>query len=320
MDRCDEDRPRFAWRDGGFISYLPDRDGWSPCFTRQDGLGDTPPLSVCNAHNDFHIKFIIRNLPEKNGKFHLHMVHRLLTLPPEITAYVWDHVRLIQQNGQALVIKIGEVEDFEHQPVPLTQPARGLVWTSNEPRLMTNTAHSGRKSLVVKGRTWPNLPQVSLKPSTRYRLEGWFKVAPWTAEQIAAEKKKDADQRAELAKKGKPLPPEVAWDKLAPKAYIRGDYYEWSPYTGPILQEQQTTSATGQTGDWQHVVLDFTTPDWAPFINIAFHADYCEAYLDDFALRERPDASSKPEQELRPTSAPAGSATPPPPPRSGPSP
>jgi hypothetical protein len=287
MDRCDGDKKNFAWRDGGFIAYLPDREGWSPCFTRADGTGNTPPLAVCNAHNDFHIKITLKDLPKvETGKYRFHAVHRLLSLPPEMTAHVWDNVQLIQKGRSAIVIKIGRVEDFEDQPVPLTAPARGLIWTSGGPRLAEGVARSGSKSLLIKGRAWPNLPQVSLKPNVRYRLEGYFKVVPWTEEQLAAAKAKDRSRRESLKKRGRPVPPEIDWANLRPQAYISGDFYEWSPHSGKMLVKQKTTTATAETDGWQHVVLDFTSPGWGPFINIAFHAEHCDAYLDDFALRE----------------------------------
>lgn len=287
MDRCDSNKKDFVWRDGGFIAYLPGRRGWSPCFTRMDGTGDTPRLALCNAHNDFHIKFIVKDLPRTDdGRWHFRPVHRLVFLPPEMTAEVWDKVDLIQKNARSIIIKIGDVEDFEDQPVSLTEPARGLVWTSGAPDLVKGIAHSGKTSLKIEGRQWPNLPQVSLKPSTRYRLEGWMKVEPWSAERIAAEKAKDARRRQKLREKGRDLPPEIEWDNLQPRAYIRGDFYEWSPYSGKMLEKHTTSVATDKTDKWQHVTWEFTSPDWGPFINISFHADQCTAYLDDFALRE----------------------------------
>jgi hypothetical protein len=199
---------------------------------------------------------------------------------------VWDNVQLIQKGRSAIVIKIGRVEDFEDQPVPLTAPARGLIWTSGGPKLAEGLARSGSKSLLIKGRAWPNLPQVSLKPNVRYRLEGYFKVVPWTEEQLAAAKAKDRSRRESLKKRGRPVPPEIDWANLRPQAYISGDFYEWSPHSGKMLVKQKTTTATAETDGWQHVVLDFTSPGWGPFINIAFHAEHCDAYLDDFALRE----------------------------------
>ncbi len=285
MDRCDANKKKFGWRDGGFITYLPERDGWSPCFTRKDGTGDTY-MSLCNAHNDFHSRFALGVLPKTEaGRFHFHAVHRLLALPPEMTANVWDNTQLICTNQTALIIKVGQQEDFEQQPVPLTEPARGLVWTSGAPRLVEGIARSGEKSILITGRSRPNLPQVSLQPDTRYRLEAWMKVEPWTAEQLEAAKQQDARRRERLAKANKPLPPATDWNNLQPRAYIEGAFFEWSPYSGKMLEHLYTNDATPGKDGWQHVVLDFTAPDWGPFIDIIFHARHCNAYMDDFALR-----------------------------------
>jgi hypothetical protein len=179
-----------------------------------------------------------------------------MALPPEMSAHVWDKIDLIQRNATGLIVKIGETENFERQPVPLTEPARGLVWTSGEPPLVKGDAHSGMHSIKIKGTSWPNLPQISLQPETKYRLEGWFKIV-------------EAEPGA------------------SPRAYIKGDYYEWSPHTGPMVEKQSTTAAT-RVGEWEQVVLDFTAPAWGPFINISFVAENCTALLDDFALHLLP--------------------------------
>ena len=287
MDRCDSNKNAFAWRDGGFIGYLPSREGWSPVFTRKDGTGDTPGLSLCNAHNDFHIKFQISEVPSiGEGKYRFAFVHRLMSLPPEMTAHVWDGMELIQDKASAIVIKLGAVEDFEEQPVPLTRAARGMVWTSGGPSLAKDVARSGKQSIHFTGRMWPNLPQVSLQPNTRYRLEGWYKLTPWSDEQWEAAKQRDASRREKLAKQDKPLPEAVDWEaaKKNAKAYISGDFYEWSPYSGQMLEKMRTNEVTPGKDGWQHVVLEFDSPAWGPFINIAFHAEYCNAWLDDFGL------------------------------------
>jgi hypothetical protein len=70
----------------------------------------------------------------------------------------------------------------------------------------------------------------------------------------------------------------------AQEAYIKGDFYEWSPHAGPMLTRQRTNVATTGTEDWQKIELDFVSPAWGPFINIVFAADNCTAYVDDFIL------------------------------------
>ena len=78
MDRADANRKVFTWRDKGFIAYLNPRTGWSPCRTRHDG-GPDCRMSLCNAHNDFHINISLpAELPkDKRGWYHYRAVHRL---------------------------------------------------------------------------------------------------------------------------------------------------------------------------------------------------------------------------------------------------
>lgn len=290
IDRSDSGKD-FAWRDGGFIGYLPAPGGWGWLFTRQDRSGPTVKLSICNAHNDFHSTIPIPELTLGNdGRARHRWTRRLLAVPPEIGQHLWDTVDLNQRGHTTLIIAIGATEDFEAQPKSVAEPHRGLVWTARHPEIVSGDARSGEQSIRIAGRSWPNLPQVSLVPGRDYRLEGWFKIEPWSEEQrqAAVAKAQRNHQRAvEWARaKGKPVPsaPDLTGP---PEAYIRGDYYQWSPHSDPMVVEQTTTRATRTDGAWEHVVLDFTVPDWGPFINISFHADRCTALLDDFTLIER---------------------------------
>lgn len=281
IDRCQH----LPFADPGFIAYpSKDPEGWSPVLTRNDGTGPAK-IGQCNAGHGPGFTYELPALKQgAEGKYTFRATRRLLGLPPEVRKHLLANTDLHQRGATGVFLRIGMMESFEGQPLDLTKPVRGLIWTSNGPKLAEGIAHTGNKSLTVKGRVWPNLPQVILKPSTRYRLEGWFKIVPWTKEQLAAARAKDTAQREELRKKGKALPAEIDWDKASPQAYIRGDLFEWSPHTGPMLVKQTTNMATGTTGEWEHVTLDFQTPAWDPFINISLHAENCTAYLDDFQL------------------------------------
>jgi hypothetical protein len=53
-------------------------------------------------------------------------------------------------------------------------------------------------------------------------------------------------------------------------------------HTGTIyVQDFQSNAVTAADG-WQKVHFGFTTPKWGPFIQLAFHAENCTVYLDDF--------------------------------------
>ena len=282
IDRCQ----RLPFADPGFIAYLSkDGDGWSPCFSRSDGAGPAT-IGQCNAGHGPGFSYVLPALKAgPDGTYTFVATRRLFALPPEERKYILARTTLHQAGAKGLFLRIGMEEGFEDQPIDLTRPTRGLIWTGGGPPIAAGVAHSGTKSLKIAGREWPNLPQVILQPNTRYRLEGWFKVAPWTAEELAAARAADDKKRQSLAKSGRPLPPAVDWDKLAPRAYIRGDLFEWSPHTGPMLVRQTTDCATGKTDAWQHVSLEFRTPAWDPFINISLNAEHCTAWLDDFCLK-----------------------------------
>lgn len=281
IDRCQ----KLPFADPGFIAYLSkDPEGWSPVLTRNDGVGRAT-ISQCNAGHGPGFSYELPALKQgADGKYVFRATRRLFGLPPEARKHLLEHTDLHQNGATGVFLRIGIPEGFEDQPLDLAKPTRGLIWTGGGPKLAEGIARTGSKSLTVSGRVWPNLPQVILKPNTRYRLEGWFKVVPWTREQLSEARTKDAARRQELQKKGKPLPPAIDWDKAAPQAYIRGDLFEWSPHTGPMLVKQTTSRATGASGSWEHVVLEFDTPAWDPFINISLHAENCLAYLDDFQL------------------------------------
>ncbi len=262
MDRFDGNRDRTTWRKNGFIAYLDPRSGWSVVRTRGEA-GGVPRMPICNAHNDFHVHIPLEppEKPEADGLYHLRFHHRLMSLPPEMTKYIWDHMEMPKMGGPAAFIRFGRVEDFEDQPLPLTEPTRGLTWTSGGPDVATGEARSGTKSLHFKGSSWPNLPQVSLKPLARYRLEAYLKV------------------------EGEP----------GTKAFIRGDFYEWSPHAGKMLLLQETPPVEAGAG-WQRTELEFATPAWDPFINLKFVLEgEGEFWLDDFSLAPLADASTAPD-------------------------
>ena len=238
---------------------------------RRDGTG---PVSVgqCNAGHGPGFSTTVK--PPADGPMTVTCSRTLVNLPPEQRAWMLERSTFIEANRTGTFIRLGRTEDFEDQPISLRQPQRGLIWTSNEPPIVTGIAHSGKKSLLIEGRVWPNLPQVILEPQTRYRLEAWFLVKPWTAEERAA-------IQAKAAKATKPGQA-VLEIPTAAKAWIDGDLYEWSPHVGPMLVVQRTTEAT--PGGWQRVELEFTTPAWDPFINVVFRTEGGKAWMDDFQL------------------------------------
>lgn len=93
-------------------------------------------------------------------------------------------------------------------------------------------------------------------------------------------------------KKGLPIPPEPQpkpWvEPGPPQAHITAHLYKWTPHNiGDRLIPQTTNKAN--VGDWQKVELEFTAPEWGPFVDIRFVVSGGgSAHLDDFALLELP--------------------------------
>ena len=299
MDRCDTDRRRFAWRDGGFIAYLPEGgDGWSPVRTRSDGCGPVT-MSVCNAHNDFHITVPVLDRPAdgdgwRRWRFH----HRLMALPPELGRRVWEGTELMMRGQKAIVLAVGRVEDFEHQPKPVDEHARGLVWTSDAPPLRPGLGRAGGTALEIRGRQRPNLPQLSLRPGRRYRIEGWFQVRPFTAEERVSASAAEARRIERLRAAGRPVPPPVPEPAGPPRAWIEAEVYEWSPYTSKVLETLRTTVAEAtqsppSADGWTRVAVEWTAPDWGPFIQPVLMCEGGVALLDDLGILEITDAHAR---------------------------
>ncbi|MFP4052647.1 MAG: hypothetical protein ACLFV7_02155 [Phycisphaerae bacterium] len=301
-------------RDGGFGAYLNDKTGWSSAITLEGGDAS---IVVCNAHAD--LDFVTnwpKDAPEVDGMSHHVVKHRLLYLPPETTRHVWEKMNVRFTDRSKVQIRIGRKETFEDQPLPYTTRVRGLTFTGRGPEISEKHAHSGKKSMRVEGRVWPNLPQLNLQPNTKYVLEARVYVDGWDQERLAAAEQKARKkhaQRIERAmedltkcqtklarrnKQGRKDPKlEAKIEKLKktvknppkfeglekPGAYIEGDYYEWSPHSGQMVVKQRTDVAR-PSDRWQHVKLEFTSPKWGPFINVGFVAKNCTAYFDDFRL------------------------------------
>jgi hypothetical protein len=286
IDRANTRKPVLS--DPGFIAYTSHKaDGFSPCLTRADGTGPKA-MGQCNAGHGPGFSSTVTNLVKgADGRYSYRCVRRLFGLPPEMRSYMLARYTQIEANSRGTFVRIGITEDFEGQPFSLTNAVRGMIWTSGEPPISTNVAHSGKQSLTIAGRVWPNLPQVILKPETRYRMEAWFHVVPWTEAEKATIREKAAKEREQKKAKGQPVGAETDAGDVPPRAWIDGDLYEWSPHVGPMLVKQRTTDATGAK-EWERVELEFTTPKWDPFINIVFQTKGCRAYMDDFRLAPIP--------------------------------
>jgi hypothetical protein len=290
-------------RPGGFAAYLNETTGWSPMLAL---LAGTARYSICNVHADldFIVPWPKELAADAEGMKRYQVAMRWGWLPPEITKHVWEKMEVMFQEGRTLIISVGTVEDFEQEPSSLACGKRGMTFTGGGASIpiVEGDAHSGKKALQVRGLVWPNLPQLVLKPNTKYRLSAWIKVLPATDEQKAALKaewpkkvegmrKAHEKKMAKLKKDGKEAEvtefKEPAYVEPGPaEGYITGNYYEWTPHSNTWALEQATNHVKEGEG-WKEAVLEFTTPKWGPFIDPRFiSTNGGTALVDDFCLRE----------------------------------
>ena len=304
IDRADRNKRLFTWRDKGFIVYLSPKTDWSPCRTRSDG-GPDAPMTLDNARNIPEVTLpFLKELPKDKAERETYTaVHRLFALPPELTRYVRDNMKLINVGSKAVVCRIGATEDFESQPVSLAEPIRGLAWTTHPPVVTSEEVHSGKKALMLRGEyrvndprliVEPDIPQIPLRPNARYLLEAWLKVESMTAKeregylkaykQMTAELEKKNTERLEKGLKELKIP-EYVRPKPHGQVYLTAHLYETTPKDKKWLVRQQTTAASGHKTAWQKVSLEFTTPAWDPFVYISVVCDSGTAFMDDFTLK-----------------------------------
>ncbi len=284
---------RESCREGGFVSFLNDKTGWSPTLALVDG-GDAR-LVVCGAHTDLDFVLSWPENPKTRDdglKHNGRVVLRLAALPPKVTKHVWENQEILHKGEHRLMIRLGQLEDFEDQPLELTTRQRGMPWNKNA-EVGEKYAHSGNKSIVFTGRSGHGDPQIALEPSTKYRVEAWMKLVPYTEEQKKAveqaRREKIDRARAEKAKKrGKkprPVPEFVPLERGT--GWISGWTYQWTPHSNKPVERYKSNVVQAppmgrEPSEWTKVSFEFTTPKWGPFIQIDFHAKDCTAYLDDF--------------------------------------
>jgi len=294
IDRVDATPGAVTWRDGGFVAFLHAKGASAPCHTRSDGQGDGQ-ITVDNLRNRLHVTIPFKDEldRDKAGREVYTLQRRLLGLPPVMAKYLREHRKPLPVTGRGVVLRIGKTEDFEGQPVFLSEPIRGLAWTDKPPTIATKAAHSGTRSLVLTGAyrvndpkivMAPDIPYVPLRPNATYLLEAWLKVDNMTSKErddyLAAYKQmarrlKDAEQEV----------PEYVPTKRHAEAYLTAHLFETTPEQGRWVRRQQTTVVRGTTGEWQKAELTFTTPGWDPYVQIGFVCDSGSALIDDLALK-----------------------------------
>jgi len=253
-DHSDDDAAKMRGREDGFVAFLADKDGWGPALVC---IGPHEhSLATGNAWQDQRNILAMPAEADLDGKYRMSTRFRLVFLPPEVTAEVLRNTAVNDFRGaRAVMVRIGVVEDFEDQPLPLTTPVRGCYPVGE---VATDQAHSGKKSLLVKGSSRAEAakgmpgsacaPQIPLDENSTYRITCWIKV--------------DGDG----------------------EAFVSADLYDSTPQKPERFVRQRTPLAKWGE-EWKEVSLEFKTPALDPFIDLRF---VClgtgPAYFDDFSL------------------------------------
>ncbi len=294
-----------TWRDGGFVAFLDTRSGWSVARTRQDGCGDAN-MTVRDLRNLFDVAVGFPDEMERtDANWEVYRgTERLLCLPPEMTRHLaasMTHVRTRRDN--ALVVRFGRAEDFEGQPVSVREPVRGMAFRGSEPDVTDEVAHSGSRSLALRGSRQPNSPlltfqpdiaNIPLRPNATYLLEGWLKVEDMSvsdrlayrqAYEALVAKVRAANARLEGKDAEKTPLPEYVAPATRTRAWLTAEVCDWPHEKSRTMAVHKTTAATGDQPGWQKVSCEFTTPAWDPYVKISFSVHSGTAFLDDVTFK-----------------------------------
>jgi hypothetical protein len=260
----------------GLVGYLKNPAGWGLALTKPENPQDHA-TAVCPAYGEFYMSGPLPKEPDANGFYGIHVTRRCTGLPPEIADFILRNAFVRFEDRKALQVRLAG-EDFEDQPLPFTTPhnAIGYSWNKHPAVLSDEQAHSGKKSLKVKGVPYETVtgsfpgkevPPVRFDPRTRYRTECWIKVAGQDTE---------------------------AWVSL----HMIGQ-------TRDPNAIGRTRSESVTAGKWKKVQFETTMPPDGLAVILGF---VCvgggQAYFDDFKIEElrpapRPPATAPPSRKAK---------------------
>ncbi|MEI7831834.1 MAG: hypothetical protein WCJ56_01360 [bacterium] len=256
----------FVIRDGGFVGFFTNKndEGWGVALEHTSFNRVKAYNATCNYWEDQH-NIVAMPAPDANGKMTVDLRWRFLGTPPEITKAILDKTEVMDfGKANQVMVRLGMLEDFEAQPLPLTSNYRAL-WSWGA-AVTEAKAHSGKKSFVVAGKDLKAKleeyeakfvgPFIFLEPNSTYHLECWILVEPDT--------------------------------KASDKARI--DSEGFISIQGPVSMDPKKIGKT-QTehikadGEWHKVSLDIVTADPGGSADIRFlcHGNGT-AYFDDFSF------------------------------------
>ena len=271
---------RHLWVTGnGLQGYLGNNSGWGLALTRTDSE-EPVHAAVCPAYGEYYVSGPLPRRPEKDGYHRVRVTRRVTGLPPEICRHIRGNAnRVFHENDRALQVRL-DGEGFEDQPLSLMTPHRGIryYWQSVPGRVSTDFAHSGKKSLAVKGfprelmkdGRFPNIPAAEAPPTSihhaRYKLECWVKVV-------------GRDTEAFIATYG---PGFTVNEEVGNPWFVRRPNEE--PKTVNPMGKWRTPPVG--PGDWSKITMVFKGPRWGRRLVLGFAAvGPGTAYFDDFSIK-----------------------------------
>ena len=285
-------------RDGGFVAWLNRENSWSPCRSFS-GIGSDANMTLDPASNTLHLRIPIP--PEINNdpngiRRTWRFQERLFTLPPELVAHLRKSAKPVLPSGGGLVLRVGQPESFEDQPLAFSKPVRGLAWRDPNaaPKLMTTRAASGTQCLPIDGKAEVNVPwvavtpdiqRVCLKPNSKYVIEAMMKARDLSTEDrrgyrqaydVMADKMLDANQ----------TPPDFVPLYPHAEAYIIAELYGSADLSLSPARREKTTVAKADNPAWQKVTLELTTPEYYTYLKLSFVCHSGTAMLDNFSITE----------------------------------
>ncbi len=287
-------------RDGGFVAWLNRENSWSPCRTFS-GIGPDANMTLDPRTNTLHLRIPIP--PEINNdpggaRQVWKVTERLFAMPPELAKYLREQAKPAVPASAGLVLRIGRTEDFEDQPIAFAQPVRGLAWSLSQtpPKLLTGRGASGKKCLLIEGKTQPNVPwfsvtpdiqRIRLRPDSKYTIEAMMKAGDLTPEERTAYRQAYDDLAAKMTQKSE-TPPN--FEPLVPhaEAWIAAELYAFPEGGVAPVSRHKSTVAKADNPAWQKVTLELTTPKYDTYLRLSFTCHSGTAMLDDFSLTQTP--------------------------------
>lgn len=174
------DRPQFGIREGGYIAFASGRDGWGVALSPLKTGGLKAINSTCNLWLDQHNHLVFAE-PNAEGRYVAQARYRFNGLPPQLATHLIDAATLRFTGERSVMLRLGQVETFDDQPLALDTVARGM-WTWGM-EVSGAQARSGGKSLLIKGVSKADgntgkfiAPFIPLDTERTYALRAWVFV------------------------------------------------------------------------------------------------------------------------------------------------